>query len=147
MKGLFLCYLMVAAGQDWKKKSVELRIYAIFGVLAMGVLLYKTTYGKEAVPWINLLGSMGIGLAILGCSFLWRGGIGLGDGYFFLISGLMLEFWTNLALLCYGLLFCSSYCLCCFVWNQVRFHTNVRNKTVPFLPFLLPMGLWIMWNA
>ena len=33
-KGLFLGFLMVAAGQDLRRKQVDVRVYAAFGALA-----------------------------------------------------------------------------------------------------------------
>lgn len=143
-KWMFLVFLMIAAGQDMRKKSVEIRIYVIFGIWALLGLGYYGGIEGRTVDWVDLFSSLCIGLGLIGCALLWCDAVGLGDGCFFLVSGLMLGFWENLILLCYGMLLCSIYCLALAVWNQVRYHRSVRKYTVPFLPFLVPVGIWIV---
>lgn len=142
-KGLFLCFLLIAAGQDLHKKSVAVWVYLLFGGLALvtrGYHFLLTGWN----PWGNLLCSICPGLAILGISMLWKEEVGTGDGCFFLVSGLMLEFWQNMALLCYGLFLCSGYCLVRLVRNQILTRNNIRKQTVAFLPFLVPAGVWLL---
>lgn len=140
---IFLLYLVTAAGQDLKRKSVELWVYAGFGGWALLSLGFQLVAGEQ-VAWGNLFSSLCLGLGLIGCGLLWHRAIGVGDGCFFLVSGLMLGFWENLALLCYGMLLCSLYCLVLAVWNQVLYHRDMRRHTVPFLPFLVPVGFWIV---
>lgn len=142
--GIFLLFLLVAAGRDLKKKSVEIWIYLIFGIWALLDIGYRWMVMGQQIDCGNLFSSLCLGLGLLGCGILWGDAVGLGDGCFFLISGLLLGFWENLALLCYGMLLCSLYCLGYLIWNQVYYHRNVRKDTVPFLPFLVPVGIWIV---
>ena len=135
-KGLFLCFLLIAAGQDLHKKSVAVWVYLLFGSLAL--------VGQSWNQWGDLLCGACPGLAMLGISMLWKDQVGTGDGCFFLVSGLMLGFWQNMALLCYGLFLCSGYCLVKLVWNQILNRKNVGKQTVPFLPFLVPVGVWLL---
>lgn len=141
---IFLLFLLIAAGQDMKRKSVEIRVYIVFGLWAWIALGYRQIAVGEPVDWGMMLSGMCPGLGLIGCGLLWRNAIGIGDGCFFLVSGLLLGFWENLELLCYGLLLCGVYCLGYLTWNQIRNHRNVRNYTVPFLPFLVPVGIWIV---
>lgn len=141
---IFLLFLLIAAGQDMKRKSVEIRVYIVFWVWAWIALGYRQIAVGEHVDWGMMLSGMCPGLGLIGCGLLWRNAIGIGDGCFFLVSGLLLGFWENLELLCYGLLLCGVYCLGYLAWNQIRHHRNVRNYTVPFLPFLVPVGIWIV---
>lgn len=141
---LFLLFLLVAAGQDMRRKSVELWTYLAFGAGALLAMGYRWAATGQALDWGSLLCSLCLGFGLLGCGILWRDAVGLGDGCFFLVSGLMLGFWENLALLCYGMLLCSMYCLGLLVWNQVRYHRDATKYTVPFLPFLVPVGIWIV---
>lgn len=141
---MFLLFLLIAAVQDIKRKSVEVRVYAVFGTLAILTIGYQWAAKGQAVDWSSLFCSLCLGFGLLGCGMLWRDAVGLGDGCFFLVSGLMLGFWENLALLCYGMLLCSIYCLGLLVWKQVRYRQNVRKCTVPFLPFLVPVGIWMV---
>lgn len=142
--GIFLLFLLVAAGRDLKKKSVEIWIYIIFGIWALLDMGYRWVVMGQQIDCGNLFSSLCLGFGLLGCGILWRDAVGLGDGCFFLVSGLLLGFWENLALLCYGMLLCSLYCLGYLIWNQVYYRRNVRKDTVPFLPFLLPVGIWIV---
>lgn len=141
---IFLLFLFVAAVRDLKKKRVEVWVYVVFGGWALFALGYQRILTGQEVDYGSLISSLCLGLGLLGCSMLWRDAIGLGDGCFFLVSSLMLGFWENLALLCYGMLLCSLYCLGVLIWNQVYCHRNARNDTVPFLPFLVPVGIWIV---
>lgn len=142
--GIFLLFLLVAAGRDLKKKSVEIWIYIIFGIWALLDMGYRWVVMGQQIDCGNLFSSLCLGFGLLGCGILWRDAVGLGDGCFFLVSGLLLGFWENLALLCYGMLLCSLYCLGYLIWNQVYYRRNVRKDTVPFLPFLVPVGIWIV---
>lgn len=142
--GIFLLFLLVAAGRDLKKKSVEIWIYIIFGIWALLDMGYRWVVMGQQIDYGNLFSSLCLGFGLLGCGILWRDAVGLGDGCFFLVSGLLLGFWENLALLCYGMLLCSLYCLGYLIWNQVYYRRNVRKDTVPFLPFLVPVGIWIV---
>jgi len=135
-KGLFLCFLFIAAGQDLHKKSVAIWVYLLFGSLAL--------VSRSWNQWGDLLCGACPGLAMLGISMLWKDQVGTGDGCFFLVSGLMLGFWQYMALLCYGLFLCSGYCLVKLVWNQILIRKNVGKQTVPFLPFLVPVGVWLL---
>lgn len=144
MSGLFVCFLLTAAGQDLKRKSVELWIYLVFGGLALAYLIYGSAVCGKQIEWGSLASGVCVGLGLLGCGMVCQGAIGMGDGCFFLVSGLMLGFWNNLALLLYGLLCCSVYCLGFLTWNRIRYQRNVRKETVPFLPFLVPAGIWLV---
>lgn len=141
---MFLLYLVIAAGQDLRRKSVALWVYAGFGTWALLALGYQGFIAGGQIEWGNLFSSLCLGLGLIGCGLLWRRAIGLGDGCFFLVSGLMLGFWENLALLCYGMLLCSLYCLGLAVVNQMVYHRDMRRYAVPFLPFLVPVGFWIV---
>lgn len=144
-KGLFLCFLLISAGQDLHKKSVAVWVYLLFGGLALlnrSYYLFLSGWSQ----WGDLLCGVCPGLAMLGISMLWKEEVGTGDGCFFLVSGLMLGFWQNMALLCYGLFLCSSYCLVKLVWNQILMRKNAGKQTVPYLPFLVPVGVWLLCN-
>lgn len=141
---VFLMYLVIAAAQDLRRKSVELWVYAGFGIWALLSIGYQWLTESGSVVWVDLFSGVCLGLGLIGCGLLWKRAIGVGDGCFFLVSGLMLGFWENLALLCYGMLLCCIYCLGLAVWNQVLYHRDMRRHTVPFLPFLVPVGVWIV---
>ncbi len=141
--GLFLCFLLVAAGQDIREQHVEVRVFAVFGILAALLCGYQCYTGSWN-GWIEIISSLCIAAGLLGAAYFWKGAIGAGDGCFFLVSGLLLGFWENLALLFYGMMLCGSYCLIKMVFQQITDGKIAKSQTVPFLPFLVPVGFWLV---
>ena len=115
-------FTALAAGQDLRKKQVDINLYWIFGMIAGAVLVFR----------------------MLGLGKVSRGSIGAGDGCYFLISGLLLGFWRNLAVLFYGTLCCGLFCLVYFVWGNFKKKDNLRKQTVPFLPFAAVPVFWMI---
>ena len=142
-EGLFVCFLLTAAGQDLKRSRVDIMIYLIFGASAVVLGAYKWAVQGESYEVLGHLAGASVGAVLLGAGMASRGAIGAGDGLFFLVSGLMLGFWENLALLCYGTLCCGIFCLIYFVWCKVMRGENTGKHTVPFLPFAVIPGLWL----
>lgn len=149
---LFGVFLAVAAGQDLKRKRVDIWIYLLFGTLAAAVLIGSQS-GRmtECEIWLKGLAEavwcLCPGLVLLGFGRVSRGGIGVGDGCFFLVSGLLLSFWENMMILGYGTLLCGLYSLGYLVWKRMKRGTpaDVRRHKIPFLPFLLPPGIWLLF--
>lgn len=141
---IFAGFLATAAVQDWRSKQVSVWVYLLFGAAALVGAGWRLLAG-EGLRWMELAGSICIGLSMLGAGFATGGAIGSGDGCFFLVSSLLLGFWDNLLLLCYGTLLCGSYGLGYLVW--CRWHTTEleKKKVVPFLPFLVPPGIWLLF--
>lgn len=79
-------------------------------------------------------------MAVSKCS---RGAVGAGDGLFFIVSGLYLGFWKNVALLLYGLLFCSAWGCGMFLWG-IFAGKKVGDMELPFLAFLVPASLFLV---
>lgn len=143
---IFGMFLAVAAGQDLKKKQVDIWVYIVFGMLAFLITAERKLGGTAEFCWNDHIGGISLGLLILGIGIISRGKIGLGDGLFFVVSSLILKLPETMLLLCYGLLFCGLYSLGYLVW--MRFQTSeiqaIRGQIVPFLPFLVPPGIWIL---
>ncbi|MBT9776151.1 pilus assembly protein CpaA [Clostridium sp. MCC353] len=130
---VFLLFWSIAAWQDLRVKSVSLWVFIVFGAAA---LLIRKGIRPDMVI------SAGIGLILLGIGMLSQGAIGEGDGMFFLVSGLYLPVIDNCLLLLYGLLFCSIFSVI-MIAAGICSRRNFRGRTVPFLPFLLPAGIWM----
>lgn len=135
---LFFFILLAAVGQDLKSRSVGARFLLLASGLGVGFCIYD---GRD---WKGILCSVMVGFAVLAFSWVTRGKIGAGDGWFFVISGLFLGFKENLALAVSGLFFCSLYCLV-FAAAALWGGGNIRSRRVPFLPFLIPVGLWLVF--
>lgn len=141
--GLFLCFLLAAAWQDLRRRQVDICLYLIFGISAGMLGLGRWLALGETYDILGHMAGSALGAALLGAGLASRGGIGMGDGCFFLVSGLMLGFWENLALLCYSTLCCGVFCLGYLVWCRVRAGEHVGKRTVPFLPFAVLPGIWL----
>lgn len=138
---LLLSFMIVTAFQDLKTKSVSTWIFWSVGGAELVLGWMNGSFAEAGL--LERAGSMGIGVLLLALARLSGGSIGEGDGCFLLITGMVFGFWNNLALLLYGLLFCSCFSLGLVLWGFVL-HVDMRKKTVPFLPFLLPAGIWMV---
>lgn len=140
---IFSGFMLTAAIQDLRKKEVELWVFVLFGGAACLLNIYLWLSARTGLAWQDQLLSCGLGAGLLLAAKLSQGGIGAGDGLFFLISGLMLRFWENLVILCGGILLGGMYALAVFGWNQMYGTRNVRKITIPFLPFAALPGIWM----
>lgn len=143
---LFGGFLLIAAVQDWRTKRVDVRVYLLFGGAALITIVWNVLNKGtlSGCGWKGCLGSISIGVGLLLLGHLSRGEIGTGDGCFFIVSGLLLNFWENLLLLSYGTLLCGLYSLCCIVRSRLYIEETVTKRVVPFLPFLIPPGVWLL---
>lgn len=136
---LFSMFLLVAACQDMKKKSVGLWVYIIFGIAA--AVRFILLAGN--VPGWDRLGGIFIGLVLLVLGKATAGAIGSGDGWFFAIAGGILGYKDILRLLAGGLLLCGLFSLVIYLKGR-WIGKNTGKETVPFLPFLVPVWIWML---
>lgn len=134
----------MAAAQDLARKQVDIWIYLLFGGTALAIGIGRQLAGDAGYSCLQHVEAAGLGAALLAASLVSRGGIGRGDGCFFLVSGLYLEFWENLMMLCYGILLCGIFSLGYLMWCRFRMSADVRKRTIPFLPFVVPPGIWLV---
>lgn len=134
---LYFFILISAAWQDIRYRGIGKTFLLLAGFLG---LVVSVGTGRQ---WWNVFISVIPGILLLGFSHLTDGGIGEGDGWFFVVSGLFWELKENLLLMSSGILFCSMYGL---AWSAAVLARsgNIRRKTLPFLPYLLPVGLWLV---
>ena len=130
----FLLFWCIAAWQDLRMKSVSLWVFIVFAIVALLI--------RKGVS-LDMVFSAGVGLILLGIGILFQGAVGEGDGMFFLVSGLYLPVIDNCLLLLYSLLFCSVFSII-IIMAGICTNRNLRSRTVPFLPFLLPAGIWMV---
>ncbi len=140
---LFLAFLWIAAIQDFFQKQVKLWVFVLFGVIAIIISSYLWISQNHDFPWKEHLGSCCLGTLLLGAGKLCNGEVGSGDGLFFMVSGTMLGFGENLALLCSSIALCGIYSLIYLCFYQIQ-GRNMRKATLPFLPFALLPGTWLV---
>lgn len=134
---IFMTFLAAAAWQDLRNKSVSVWLYLGYGAVA-GVI--RLTGGE---PVLQALSGGLVGVVLLAAGWLTVGAIGIGDGLFFVVSGLYLSFYDNVRLLLYGILWGGIFCLFLFLHGK-KHGINIRRMTVPFLPFLIPGWIWMV---
>lgn len=143
-KILYLAFLIVCGWEDLHRNHIHIWLIMLFGLAAAALDVYIYLSGVNTVPWTDCLASCGLGMMLLAGGKLFQGGIGAGDGLFFLVSGLMLAFGENLLILCTGIMVCGIYCLILYCWNRMCCGRDIRNKKIPFLPFVVPGGVLLV---
>ena len=134
---VFLIILVTAAWEDLRIKSIGVRFLGTAACIG-GVFCLAE---RRSLVEISL--SCGVGFVLLGLSRLTGGGIGEGDGWFFIVTGLFLSAEDNLFLFLAGLGLCFVVSLPLAVKSTIT-----RRKTaLPFIPFLVPVGTWIALRA
>lgn len=159
---LKICFIMVlaaAAFQDYREHRIRISVFVIFGVaglvlrgmqlaLELGILSGEwgigDLWGFALRRMAGFGAAMAVGGALLLLSAVTGERIGMGDGWFFVVSGLYLGVRKNLLLLSGGLLFCFFICSVLMV-RGILMHRDVRKLRIPFLPFLLPAGIGVMF--
>lgn len=145
INGLYWGFLIAAAIQDFFRKKVDLWIFVVFGLLIAVGKGYLCMVEKEEFLWKDTTAGAGIGILLMGMAAASRGGIGMGDGCFFCISGLALGFWKNAVIFCVSVLICGTWSLFLMAKNHFSGRTcgRLRKKTVPFLPFVLAAAVCV----
>ncbi len=131
---IFGVFLLAAAWEDGREKAVSVWLFQAAGMAGLILALLQGDIGRE-----RLLSCM-IGAGLLLLSRLTGESIGMGDGCFFVISGLFLRAGMNLKLLICGIFLNGIVCGGIYLWGWLR-GQDYKKKTVPFLPFLVPV--WI----
>lgn len=155
----FFMYMIAAAWQDGKRQVISgwlmlfFFVHFLFSQICWKLLGARKGYYPQSLwfrgmtvdqpLWYLLAGCM-VGAALLLLSCIAKGALGAGDGWFFFVTGLYLGFWKNLLLLCSALFFCSLFGLGYVVFGGIK-GKDYRKKTLPFLVFTLPAGIWLIW--
>lgn len=125
---VFMVFLAAVAWQDFRRREIAVWMFLMFGTVAVVLNL------AEGILWSYLCGSI-VGFSLLLASAALRGAVGVGDGCFFVVSGLFLGLTENVRLFCAALLLSSIYGLGIYVYKRVRYGVNAGKETLPFLSF------------
>ena len=134
MRYFWLACLTAGALSDMRNREVSLRLLAACASVGIAAAFREGIGG-------HLLG-LAAGTAMLAINRITEGGIGTGDGLFFLASAGYLapgEVW----LLLLGGLAVSWVWSMAAVMGGIRSGKNVRKKTIPFLACVWPVGIWL----
>ena len=125
MEVLSLCGVLgFCAWEDWKTK--EIRVSVILGLAILGLVFH--IFAPRLEFW-NMVGGIGIGVALYLISILTKEQIGRGDALCFMATGVFLGFWQNLILLW------ASFTLAGIVGMIYGKATGkTKHVTLPFVP-------------
>lgn len=159
LRGGFMLMLAAASYQDFREHRIHIGIFILFGTLgtaARGIQLMMefnmlSLFLESGGIWAfagrrlaDLFMAMALGGILLYISVVTGGAVGRADGWFFVVSGLYLGLVRNVILFCGGLFLCFMVCCVLVFWGIFR-GMNLKHFRLPFLPFLIPAGLGVMF--
>lgn len=159
LRGGFVLVLAAAGFQDLKERRVHISIFIISGAVGTVLRGIQLTIELKALApffgyadlWLfagnrllDMASAIAVGGVLLAVSAVTGEAVGMADGYFFAVSGLYLGLVRNILLLCGGLFLCFLVCSVLLVIGICR-GRNVRKVRIPFLPFLIPTGIGVMF--
>lgn len=106
-------------------------------------ILERITAGTVNNNLFNIFLSIGLGLILLLISKVTNGQIGNGDALLFIVTGIKLTLYENILLFAGGIFACGIFSVFILAAGTVKGHNN-RNFTLPFVPFLLPVAVWMV---
>lgn len=129
----FIGYLFFLA-MDLRRKEIDLTALAVYAFVSL-VTVTMTKNDITLSGLVDIIFSIAFGLVIYLLSYFSRGGIGLADGIYFVINGLLLTLKENILLFLTGLMvaFIIGIFLVYFGNENSR-----KNSRLPFIPCFLP---------
>lgn len=120
---------------DLKWKKVSLKLMLLYGILG---IVRAVFYPSQTILSVTL-GAL-LGVFIMGVSKITRGGIGMGDGFILMVTGVYLGLWENLELLSGGFFLTFFYSVFLLAIKKEN-----RKKEIPFVPFLFTYYLGMLF--
>ena len=116
---------------DIKTRKVSFKILVLYGALGMLNLVFFDGQNLYAA-----LGGALIGIFVLGISKLTRGGIGMGDGFLIIVTGVFLGTWKNIELLLGSFFLAAIFSVFYLIVKKKNDKKEIRKKEIPLVPFL-----------
>ncbi len=124
---MFLILIITESIRDIKTHQISIPFVSIFGI--MGMITYLP-FAKN--DFISVFLGMVVGLSVLLVSFFSRQQIGYGDGFVMIVSGILLGFRNNMALLLGALIYSAMVGLALLIIRKAD-----KKTELPFVPFIL----------
>ena len=121
--------------KDMTMKKIDVRAIAVYALVALlTVVITKDTMTMSR--FVDMLFSIAFGLIIYMLSYFSGGGLGLADGMYFVINGLLLTLRENIILFLTGLLVAFIFALCLYIFCKEKSKWDLK---MPFMPCFLPV--------
>lgn len=119
--------LLFCGLQDLRKKKVVLWM-----ILLGAILILLCLFLTDSFSVTESMGGALVGLTVVMISKVTGGKIGMGDGFILCVTGLALGFWSNLEVFAIALFVAAIFSIILLIFRLAD-----RNKSIPFVPFLL----------
>ena len=131
---ILFIFVLICAYEDFKHKSIDLRLY-------IGMYIFEAVFYLYLMALSKPVNYSEIGLGILPGAVLYifaKAGVNIGEGdaHFFMLTGAAIGFMSNVELLLYTLILVSLAALCIICADFIQ-KKNSRYKTLPMLSFAL----------
>lgn len=137
---IYSIFLFMSAWFDLRSKKIPAWLLGLFG--SLGVLIM--VWGRRTGGFPDIAAAFLPGILLLSLSACTRGAAGVGDGCFFIVSACYLGYAETMILFIYGLLFCGTCSLGMVAWGSVH-GIRAGKMRLPFLPFIIPAWLWLLF--
>lgn len=111
---------------DIKKREISLVSIIIYGIIGIVMLFIE-----KSTSLSSTVGGFLIGIGIMILNKLTKDGIGIGDGYIVMVTGIYLGFQRNAGLILYAMLLAAGYSVFLLIIKKVD-----KKEKIPFVPFL-----------
>lgn len=122
---LLLGVLGVHSIEDIWQKKITAAVTFVFSVIGIVLQVWNGNHSM-----VQTLSGMALGVCIMGCSYLTKGKIGIGDGMILVMTGSYLGIVDNLCLLC------ISFFLAGILGILLLVLGFDKQTKIPFVPFL-----------
>lgn len=133
----FLLFLIKFSINDFKYKRITLKSFFIYLIIGI-VILILSIINQNKIEFVEIIKSIAFGSIIIFISIVTKSAIGRGDGIYFIINAFYINFITNITMFITGIYIMFLFCIFIYIKNN----GNVKNLKLPFIPFLLPYGIW-----
>lgn len=119
---------------DFRRKEIDILALTIYAIVALiTIAVSRNEINTESL--VDTIFSIAFGLAIYFLSYFSGEGIGLADGMYFVINGLLLSLRENIILFLTGIIVAFIVGMVTFYWGRNK---NKKNLRLPFMPCFLP---------
>jgi len=139
---ILACFMTACAVLDLRQRKIDKWVFIAMLAASVGGYVWMLLTHKD-VLWTRILIGVAVGAFLVVLSLITRSSIGMGDAVFFGLVGLVLGCKTVLVF-AGSVLLCAGISLIICVINLIK-GRGIRNKAIPFLPIVWPVGMAILF--
>ena len=135
-------FIAVCAISDFRKKSIDMRIFIITAMLEALAYIWMLL-ADVSINWSCMAIGAAVGMLMLIISGITKGQIGAGDAVFLILTGIAMGGYRNVLLCCSGMLASALFgILMCMI--RIFRGKSIRGYDFAFIPLLAPIGMVIL---